>query len=102
MGTRRTAPDPGLGASVELAGRELGGSVKLSVVGKALSREGISPEQPPPPFDEVQPAGPGRKRDLMYPGMECQPLLDWAAGVAGEIVRDEVELALGVRPVHLL
>ena len=45
MGTRRTAPDPGLGASVELAGRELGGSVKFALVGKALSLLHARPER---------------------------------------------------------
>jgi hypothetical protein len=57
MGTRRSSPDPGLGAMVQLAGRNRRRRLDLGMVGEALPRKGIPPKDPPPSFDEIEPAG---------------------------------------------
>jgi len=96
MGTTWATPDPGLSSPIELAGGEVGGGLDLPVIGEALSCKGIPPEQPPPALDKVEPAGAGRHGFLMHAGMLTQPLTDWPAGVTGEVVVDQVEVALGI------
>jgi hypothetical protein len=99
MGTGRASPDPRFRSAIELAGGKCRGGINLAMIGEALARERIPAKQPPPPLDEVQPAGAGGNRLLMDAGMRGQPFPNWATGVAGEVVVDEVELALRVRGV---
>jgi hypothetical protein len=51
------SPDPGPGAGVELGGGHLGGMGDLVGVGEGLPGQRLAPEDPPPAFLEVQPAG---------------------------------------------
>ena len=51
------SPDPGPGAGVELGGGYLGGVGDLVGVGEGLAGQGLPPEDPPPAFLQVQPAG---------------------------------------------
>ena len=51
------SPDPGPGAGVELGGGHLGGVGDLAGVGEVLPGQRVPPEDPPPAFLEVQPAG---------------------------------------------
>src|SRR5919202_3326788 len=99
MRTRRTPPNPGFGPAVELRGGQCRCCLDLCVIGKALARKGIPPEQPPPPFDEIEPAGARRNGLLMEAGMLAQPLPDRATGVAGQVVVDQIELPLRVRSI---
>jgi hypothetical protein len=52
MGTRRSSPDPGRGAMVELVGRERRRRLDLGMVGEALPRKGMPSKDPPPTFSE--------------------------------------------------
>jgi hypothetical protein len=54
----RPTPDPGFGAPVELFGGNAGGLLDLRGVGEALSSQGITPEEAPPAFLEVEPSLP--------------------------------------------
>ena len=47
-GLRRASPDPGLGPQVELSGRDARGLLDLFGIGKTLSSQGITAEEPPP------------------------------------------------------
>ena len=97
MRTRRATPDPGLGSAVELFGGERARGLDLPMIGKALPGIRIPPEQSPPPFDEIEPARASGNRLVMEAGMLTQPVPNRAAGVAGEIVVDQVEVTLRVR-----
>jgi hypothetical protein len=99
MRTGRSSPDPGRGTAIELAGGKLRRLIDLLGIGKALAGKCLSPEEPPPSLNEIQPAGASRNRLLMDSGMLAQPLRNRATGVAGEAVGDEVELADRVRCV---
>lgn len=89
-----TAPHPGMGAPIELRGGDARGERNLGAIGKALASVSRPPQEPPPPLDEVEPTGGNRNEDLTHPGMRGQPVADGPAGVAGEIVGNQVQLAL--------
>ena len=46
----RSTPDPRVGSSIELSGRDMRGLLNLIIVGKALSSQRIAAEEPPPAF----------------------------------------------------
>jgi len=46
---RRTSPDPGLGPQVELSSCDARGWLDLLGVGKTLTSQRITAEEPPPP-----------------------------------------------------
>lgn len=96
MGPRTTSPDPGLGVTVELLGGERGCLLDLFGISKALVRKGGSPEEAPPPFLQVQPTGALGDEHLVDPGMRGQPLLNRRTLMTGEVVGDEVEIALRI------
>lgn len=73
----------------------------VGVISETLSGKRRAPEESPPPFNEVQPAGPRRQGLLLDAGMCGQPVADGTAGVAGEIVVDQVEVPLRVRRVEI-
>lgn len=100
MGPWWATPNPWFGAPIELTGRQVGGRLDLPVIRETLARKGIAAKQPPPPFDEIEPAGAGWHRFLMHPGMLSEPLPDRTTGVAGEIVVDQVEISIRVRGVN--
>jgi transcriptional regulator with XRE-family HTH domain len=70
------------------------------MVGEALSRKRIPAEEPPPPFDEIEPAGARRKGLLMNPGMVGKPLAELTqeelAERAGVSVRTVSDLERGI------
>src|SRR5258707_15429510 len=51
------SPDPGAGAGVELGGGGPGGVGDLVGVGEGLAGQRLAPEDPPPAFLQVEPAG---------------------------------------------
>src|SRR3954447_14501030 len=102
MGPRRTPPDPGLRSTVELVRGHRCGLLDLLGIGKALSGKGRSTEEPPPPLLEIQPTRSFRDEDLVDSGMRGQPLLNRRALVTGEIVGDEIEIAVRIGLVDCL
>src|SRR5437762_6555136 len=90
------SPDPGPGAGVELGGGDPGGVGDLVGVGEVLPGQRLAPEDPPPAFLHVQPAGALGDEGVPDAGMVFQPGPGAFAVVAGEVVGDHVDGALGV------
>jgi hypothetical protein len=67
------SPDPGPGAGVELGGGYLGGVRDLVGVGDGLAGQCLAPEDPPPAFLEVEPAGALGDEGVADAGMVFQP-----------------------------
>jgi hypothetical protein len=108
MWTSGTPPDPGMGVAIELVGGHAGGERDLGAIGETLTGVRRAPQEPPPGFDQVEPTGPDGEEDLLDTRMGGEPRTNGTAGVAGvagEMVGDEVEVALRVvlikRPHHL-
>lgn len=57
---------------------------------------------PPPPFDQVEPGGPHRDGGLLNERMDSQPVANRATAVAGEGVRDQIEVPLRMGLVERL
>lgn len=100
MATRWASPDPGLGATVELAGGERGCHRQLRMVGEAPTREGVPSQEPPPALNEIEPAGPRRQRLNVDTRMRDEPRLDGGTLVTGKVVSDEEEFPAGVGLIH--
>jgi hypothetical protein len=96
----RPAPDPGLGPRVEVLGRHAGRQIDLRGVSERLARERLAAKQPPPAFLQIEPARPGRERDRVDAGMLRQPLLDGRAGVTGEVITNQLEVACRIGSVN--
>lgn len=64
---------------------------------KALRRK--RRHQPALRLSEVQPGGAHRNEGMLDPRVLGQPVGDWAAQLAGEVIGDEGEIALGIGPV---
>ncbi len=90
---RRASPDPGLGPQVELSGRDASGLLDLFGIGKALTRQGITAEEPPPALLQVEPAGSSGNENVMDAGMIDQPGPRLEAGMTAEIVGDDEEIS---------
>ena len=78
-----TSPDPGPGAGVELGGGHPGGAGDLVGVGEFLSGQRLAPEDPPPAFLEVQPAGALGDEGVPDPGIRAPDIAAWLRVVAG-------------------
>ena len=92
----RAAPDPGLGASIELHGRNMGGLLDLLGIGKALPSEGITAEEPPPALLQIEPARSRWNEDVMDAWMLFQPGTGFQAVVTTEIIGDDEDIAGGI------
>src|SRR5262249_12819831 len=88
--SRWTAPDPGMGAAIELGSRHARGEGDLGASGETLSGVGGAAQEAPPGFDEVEPGGPHRDEDLLDTWMGGEPVADGATRVTGEVVGDEI------------
>src|SRR5512142_295005 len=91
-----SSPDPGPGAGVELGGGHPGGAGDLIGAGEVLPGQRLAPEDPPPAFLEVQPAGALGDEGVPDAGMVFQPGPGALAVAAGEVAGDHVDHALGV------
>src|SRR6188472_503445 len=91
------SPDPGPGAGVELGGGHPGGVGDLVGVGEVLSGQCLAPEDPPPAFLHVQPAGALGDEGVPDAGMIFQPGPGALAVVAGEVIGYDHDLAARVR-----
>src|ERR1700761_854806 len=90
-----SSPDPGPGAGVELGGGDPGGAGDLVGVGEVLPGQGLAPEDPPPAFLQVEPAGALGDEGVPDAGVAFQPAPGALAVVAGEVIGDHVDRALG-------
>src|SRR5215472_7531689 len=90
------SPDPGPGAVVELGGGHPGGVGDLVGAGEVLPGQRLAPEDPPPGFLQVEPAGALGDEGVPDAGMVFQPGPGALAVVAGEVIGDHVDHALGV------
>jgi hypothetical protein len=92
----RTAPNPGLGMAIELGGSDAGGVGDVVMVSQGLTGKCLAAEDAPPAFNEIEPGGSNRNEGVLDARMSFEPLPDRAAAVAGEIIRDEVEIPLRI------
>ena len=90
------SPDPGLCANIELSSGDTGGLSNLLGIGKALSREGIAAEKPPPALLHIEPTGTRGDEDLMEARVIDQPGAPLEAGMTTEIVGDYEQVAFGI------
>src|SRR6266516_6990560 len=90
------SPDPGPGAGIELGGGHPGGVGDLVGVGEVLPGQRLVPEDPPPAFLHVQPAGALGDEGMADAGVVCQPGPGALAVVTGEVIGDHVDGALGI------
>ena len=90
------SPDPGLGAPIELLGRDAGGLFDLLGIGKTLPGERIAAEEPPPAFLQIEPACSRRNEDVVNARMPLQPGARLQTGMTAEIVTDDEEVSLGI------
>lgn len=82
-----------MSALVELLGGDTSGLLTLLGVGKALPREGISSEEPPPALLPVEPPGSGRNEDVVQARMRLHPGPRLQTVVTRESIRDEIQVA---------
>jgi hypothetical protein len=85
-----------MGAAIELASRHARGEGDLGAIGETLASVGGTAQEAPPGFDEIEPRGPDRNKDLLDTGMGGEPRADGATGVTREGVGDEREVAVGM------
>jgi len=90
------SPDPGLGSPVELSGGNTGGLLDFLRIGETLTSKGITAEEAPPAFLEVEPTGSSRNEDVMDARMPFQPGARLQAEMTREIIRDDENVAAGV------
>ena len=103
VGTRlwsRTLPNPGFCSAVKLLRSNVRGAFNFGVVCKGLSSECLSAEEPPPTFLQVQPTGTFGNEHLMEPSMVSQPKSNWRAEVTGEVIGNEVQIAIRIGLVN--
>jgi hypothetical protein len=74
----------------------------LGAIGETLAGVRRAAQAPPPRLDQVEPARADRDEDLLDTRMGSEPVTDGATRVAGEIVRDEIQIAYGVVLINLL
>ncbi len=91
-----TAPDPGMGVTIELSRRDPRGEGDLLTIGATLAGVRRAAQASPPRLDHVKPAGADGNEDLLDARMGRKPLPDGAARVTREIVGDEIQVALRV------
>ena len=81
----RPSPNPGVGPQIELSGGHASGLLNLIGVGKALSSQGITTEEAPPAFLQIEPAGSFGDEDVVNAGMLGQPGAGFSAVMAAKI-----------------
>src|SRR5438094_237217 len=91
-----SSPDPGPGAGVELGGGDPGGIGDLVGAGEGLPGQRLPPEDPPPALLQVQPAGALGDERVPDAGMILRPGPGALAVVAGQVIGDHPDRALGI------
>jgi len=69
------------------------GRLDLSSIGEALSCQGFSSKQSPPPLLQVEPARPNGYKNLLHSRVVLQPLSDGRTLVARKVVSDQIKVA---------
>src|SRR5260370_4912104 len=92
---RWSPPDPGAGVTVELSGGDAGGVGDVVGVGQRRTGEGFAPEKAPPALDEVEPGGADRNEGVLDPRVGSEPVPDGTTGAAGQVVGNQVQVAVG-------
>lgn len=88
-------PDRGLGAASALGGGDVGDVGAVVVVGQGLTHKGFTLEEPPPPFHGVQPDSTDGSEGGLEARVSRPPVPNGGTCVAGQVVDDGVECALG-------
>lgn len=96
------APDPWARMAIELRGGEAGGVGDVGSVGQRDTSEGFAAEDAPPALNEVQPGGPNRDEGVLNAWVARQPVANRATAVAGQVIGDEIERAVGIGLVERL
>ena len=78
---------------IELRGRDVGSPLDLTGIGKTLSGERITTEEPPPAFLQIEPARSRRNEDVMQARMLSHPGPRLSTVVATQIIRDNEDVA---------
>src|SRR2546421_8738248 len=68
-----TSPEPRVGSPVELSCSDASGLLDLVGVGKTLSSQGITAEEPPPALLQIEPARSFGNEDVVNAGVLSQP-----------------------------
>lgn len=89
-----------MGATIELSRRDPCGESDLGAVGETLAGVGCPTQEPPPALDQIEPAGADGNEDLVDARVGGQPVTDGCARVAGEIVRNQIQVALRIVAVN--
>ncbi len=90
---RWATPDPRFGAQIELRSSDTSGLLNLVGIGKALPRECVTAEEPPPALLQVEPTGTSGNEDLMDPWMLFQPGACLEAAMTAEIVSNHEDVS---------
>ena len=59
-----------------------------------MAGERFTAEEPPPALNEVELGGANRDEGMLDPRMRREPVADGSTAVAGEIVRDELQIPM--------
>ena len=89
-------PRPRAGMAIELGRGDAGDIGDVVVIGEGLASEGFAAKDAPPAFDQVEPRGADGNEGVLDTRMRGQPVADRATAVAGEVVRDQVEITVRI------
>src|SRR5438270_6495655 len=87
-----TSPEPRVGSPVELSCSDASGLLDLVGVGKTLSSQGITAEEPPPALLQIEPARSFGNEDVVNAGVLSQPSAGLSAVVAAKIISNDVDV----------
>src|SRR5258707_12577818 len=90
---RWAPPDPGTGAGIELVRRKTRGDGQVLGIGEVLAREGVTPKEGPPAFDQVEPGGAHWDGDWVHPRVRGKPVLDGQTAVTREVIGDQIQVS---------
>ena len=88
-----TSPEPRVGSPVELSCSDASGLLDLVGVGKTLSSQGITAEEPPPALLQIEPARSCRNEDVLEAWMLSHPGSGLGAVIADQIISDHEDVA---------
>ena len=102
MALGRASPDPGFRVAIEMLGRNLGHVGDVVIIGQRLSSKGFAPEDPPPALNQIQPGRSYRNESMLDAGMGFEPLPNRTAGMAGQVIGNQVQVPGRIRVVERL
>jgi hypothetical protein len=93
---RWALPDPRVSALVELLGGDTRGLVNFLMVSKGLTSQGFMAKEAPPTFLQIEPTRAFGNENLMKAWVVKQPSPNRRAGMARQVVSDQIEVALRI------